>query len=63
VGHFVPGTRIPIRPEIDLFRKIESVETILNLAWHIPTEVRENLAVHGYKGNIVDIVDFKEILN
>lgn len=61
VGHYVPGTRIPICPEVELFKKIDSVQLILNLAWHIPTEVRSNLSAHGYKGKVLDIIDFREI--
>jgi hypothetical protein len=61
VGHYVPGTRIPIRPEVELFQKMDSIQLILNLAWHIPTEVRSNLSAHGYKGKVMDIIEFKEV--
>ena len=43
VGHYVPGTRIPILPESELYKLGNQDETILNLAWHIPNEVRKNL--------------------
>ena len=54
VGHFVPGTRIPILPEADLFG-LDKTQPILNLAWHIPAEVRANLESHGYVGDVIDI--------
>lgn len=54
VGHFVPGTRIPILPEADLFR-LDKTKPILNLAWHIPLEVRANLESHGYVGKVIDV--------
>ena len=57
VGHYVPGTRIPIYPEKDLFTKEDQTETILNLAWHISEEVKENLKLNGYKGKIINIKD------
>ena len=43
VNHYVPGTRIPILPEKDLYASEENNKPILNLAWHIPNEVREKL--------------------
>ena len=55
VGHYVPGTRIPIYPEKDLFTKEDQTETIINLAWHISEEVKENLRLNGYKGKIINI--------
>jgi SAM-dependent methyltransferase len=54
VGHFVPGTRIPILPEAQLF-DLDKTRPILNLAWHIPSEVRANLESHGYVGKVIDI--------
>jgi len=53
-GNYVPGTRIPILPEADLY-KMSLDEPILNLAWHIPKEVRENLLKNGYIGTVIDI--------
>lgn len=54
VGYYVPGTRIPILPEAELFTQDMS-KPILNLAWHIPAEVRANLASHNYTGKVIDI--------
>ena len=51
VGHYVPGTRIPILPESELYKLGNQDETILNLAWHIPNEVRKNLKSNGYSIN------------
>jgi hypothetical protein len=53
-GHYVPGTRIPILPEADLYKKDLS-RPILNLAWHLPNEVRANLKNNGYVGQVLDI--------
>lgn len=57
VFHYVPGTKIPILPEQELFKK-KSNTTILNLAWHIPDEVKENLKKNGFEGEIFNIKDF-----
>ena len=58
VGHYVPGTRIPILPEVELYAKNNLKKPILNLAWHLPSEVRANLLVNGYTGHVIDIKTF-----
>jgi hypothetical protein len=57
IGHFVPGTRIPIRSDEDLFALDNQTDPLLNLAWHIPREIRDYMLGHGYTGPIVDVVD------
>lgn len=56
IGHYVPGTRIPIRSDQELFALADQTRPVLNLAWHIPDEIRTYLAEHGYSGSVVDIV-------
>ena len=58
VGHYVPGTRIPILPEAELYVEEDLNKPILNLAWHLPSEVRANLLTNGYTGNVIDIKKF-----
>jgi SAM-dependent methyltransferase len=58
VGYYVPSTRIPILPEAQLFAEEDQTQPILNLAWHLPAEVRVNLANNGYKGEVIDIKEF-----
>ena len=58
VGHYVPGTRIPILPEVVLYAKKDLTKPILNLAWHLPSEVRDNLLANGYTGHVIDIKTF-----
>ena len=58
VQHFVPGTRIPILPEAKLYSLEDQDKPILNLAWHLPSEVRKNLAKNGYTGKVYDIKVF-----
>ena len=53
-GHYLPGTRIPIIPEAELYTQ-DLTLPILNLAWHLKQEVRDNLASHGYTGAVIDI--------
>ena len=56
VGNYVPGTRIPIRSDEELFGRFDSIDTIVNLAWHIPAEIESYLRKAGYQGRIVQIV-------
>jgi SAM-dependent methyltransferase len=59
VGHYAPGTKIPILPEADLYKESDLSIPILNLAWHLPKEVRENLLKNGYVGEVIDIKNFE----
>jgi len=56
VGHYVPGTRIEILSDDDLFTTLEDGAPILNLAWHISGEIQEYLRKAGCTGSIVDIL-------
>ena len=53
-GNYVPGTRIPILPEADLY-KLKNQLPIINLAWHIPQAVRKNLLKNNYLADVIDI--------
>ena len=53
VGHYIPGTKIPILPEKDLFMMQPQPEIILNLAWHIPDDVRKNLKANGINSKVL----------
>jgi hypothetical protein len=53
IGHYVPGTRIPIYSDNDMK---EREKPLLNLAWHISDEIHNYLKRNNYKGSIVDIL-------
>ena len=55
IGHFLPGTKIPILSDDDLF-KTDLNEPILNLAWHISEEIKYYLQSKSYMGKIIDIL-------
>jgi hypothetical protein len=57
VGNYVPGTRIPILSDDELWSEADRSKPILNLAWHIPQEIREYLGAHDYTGRVIDIID------
>ena len=63
IGHYLPGTRIPICSDEDLFALSDQEFPLLNLAWHIPQEICKYLTENGYMGPIIDILsadDFVE---
>lgn len=60
IGHYLPGTRIPILSDHELFALPHKSKTLLNLAWHIPTEIRRYLTEHGYTGAVRDIVSAED---
>jgi SAM-dependent methyltransferase len=57
IGHYVPGTRIPILSDDELFACTDKTKPLLNLAWHIPKEIHSYLESHGYAGPIIDIIE------
>ncbi len=57
IGHFLPGTRIPIYSDNDLFLQKDKSIPLLNLAWHIPVEIKNYLTKNGYTGEIIDILN------
>jgi hypothetical protein len=62
IGHYVPGTRIPIYSDNELFSVSDKTLPLLNLAWHIPAEIQNYITDNGYTGQIIDILtteDFK----
>ena len=56
IGHYLPGTRIPILSDNDLFELSDQSLPLLNLAWHIPQEIRLYMAENNYTGEITDIL-------
>lgn len=56
IGHYVPGTRIPIVSDDELFAHGDQSKPVLNLAWHISREIRQYLSENGYKGLVIDVL-------
>lgn len=53
IGHYIPGTRIPILSDDEF---VADGRPLLNLAWHIPDEIRSYMQQRGYTGQIIDIL-------
>jgi SAM-dependent methyltransferase len=60
IGHYLPGTRIPIRSDDELFARADKDSPLLNMAWHIPAEIRAYLKEHGWRGPVLDILGEKD---
>jgi hypothetical protein len=56
IGHYLPGTRIPIGSDNELFKAPSGANPLLNLAWHIAVEIRAYLKENGYNGPVIDIL-------
>lgn len=56
IGHYAPGTRIEILSDDDLCLDSHGNKPILNLAWHIPSEINTYLSNMGFSGSVVDII-------
>ncbi len=56
IGHYVPGTRIPIVSDAEFIKDISSFHSILNNAWHISNEIEQYLRKLGFKGEIINVI-------
>lgn len=62
IGHYLPGTRIPIQSDDELFLCEDKTLPILNLAWHIPNEIRDYLNGNLYTGPIIEILSSEDFI-
>jgi len=56
IGHYLPGTRISILSDLDLFAEPDKTTPIVNFAWHISKEIASYLRENGYTGEIIDVL-------
>jgi hypothetical protein len=56
IGHYVPGTRIPILSDEFILKEHTESSPILNLAWHIGQEIQDYMQKQGYEGNYINII-------
>lgn len=60
IGNYVPGTKIPIKSDTELFKIMNSFKIIINFSWHISKEIKRYLRSNGYKGKIYNIIEKKD---
>ena len=56
IGHYVPGTRIPILSDDD-FPWFKYQGPVLNMAWHIADEIHERWWCRGFEGPFIQAID------
>ena len=56
IGHYVPGTRIPIYSDESLLLNRPNGSPILNLAWHIQDEIKIYMHQAGFDGDFIQII-------
>ena len=61
INHYLPGTRIPIVSEEQIFKK--KPKYLLLLSWHISKELIRNLKKKGYKGKFIIPLPYPKIVN
>ena len=57
IGNYIPGTRIPIVSDKNLKKQINTNAPIINLAWHIPSEIKKYLRAQKVKNKIINIIE------
>lgn len=57
IGNYVPGTRIEIRDEEELFCNRIDSPVLVNLAWHIESEIEQYVRSKGFRGEMVSIFE------
>ncbi len=60
IGNYVPGTRIPIYSDEDFFQLSDKGQPVLNMAWHISSEINGYLRDQGHTGPIIDILNAED---
>jgi hypothetical protein len=56
IGYYLPGTKIPIHSDEEMYKLEDKTQPIINLAWHIPNEIHTYLRKHLFNGPIIDIL-------
>ncbi len=60
IGYYVPGTRIPIKSDEEMYKLKDKSKPILNLSWHISNEIHDYLRKNEYNGPIIDILKISD---
>jgi SAM-dependent methyltransferase len=57
IGNYIPGTRIEIRDEEELFRERLDSPVMVNFAWHIRDEIERYVRAKGFRGELISIFE------
>ncbi len=56
IGHYVPGTKIGIYSDEDLFKNPDKYDYIINLAWHLNKEIESYFQKNNIKSKLINIL-------
>jgi hypothetical protein len=59
IGHYVPGTRIPIVSD-NKFLRNSKINVIINFVWHIEKEIKNYLEIIKCSSKILNIISKKD---
>lgn len=62
IGYYLPGTKIPIKSDEEMYALEDKTKPIVNLAWHISKEIRNYLTQQKYSGKVIDILSSDDFL-
>lgn len=62
IGYYLPGTRIPIKSDEEMYALEDKSKPIVNLAWHISKEIHNYLTQQEYSGRVIDILSAEDFL-
>ena len=62
IGHYVPGTKIPIYSDNILKKKKNNFKIIINFAWHIKKEIKKYLNKNNINARIINIIEKNDFI-
>jgi hypothetical protein len=62
IGHYVPGTKIPIYSDNILKKNKNNYKNIINFAWHIKKEIKRYLIKHNINARIINIIENSDFI-
>jgi SAM-dependent methyltransferase len=60
--HFVPGTKIPILPDKNIYKILNKKSIIINFSWHISKEIKKYLQKMKIKNKVINIIENKDFI-
>jgi 2-polyprenyl-3-methyl-5-hydroxy-6-metoxy-1,4-benzoquinol methylase len=62
IGHYVPGTKIPIYSDNILKKNKNNFKIIINFAWHIKKEIKKYLNKNNINARIINIIEKNDFI-
>ncbi len=62
IGHYIPGTKIEIISDNELFLQKKNDLPIINFAWHIANEIKYYLRENDFNNKIINIIENRDFI-